>query len=48
MYSAVSEKEQGFIEYAMILILVVVIVIVILALFGPAVGGMFSTTINVI
>ncbi|MBN2549738.1 MAG: Flp family type IVb pilin [Anaerolineales bacterium] len=40
------EKGQGMVEYALILVLVAVVVIVILALFGPAVGNMFSNVIH--
>ena len=36
-------RGQGLVEYALILALVAIIVIVILALFGSAVGNMFST-----
>ena len=43
-----EEKGQGLLEYALIITLVAVIVIVILALLGPAVGRMFSNTINAI
>jgi len=45
MLSAVSEKGQGLVEYALILVLVVIIVIVILAILGPAIGNMFSTVV---
>jgi pilus assembly protein Flp/PilA len=40
-----ASKGQGLVEYALILLLVALIVIVMLALFGPAVGNMFSTVI---
>ncbi len=40
-----SEKGQGLLEYALILVLVVVIVLVTLFFIGPAVGRMFSTVI---
>jgi len=43
-----SEKGQGLVEYALILVLVALIVIVILALLGPAVGGVFSNIISLI
>ncbi len=39
------QRGQGLVEYAMILVLVAVIVIIILALFGSAVGNMFSYVI---
>lgn len=37
---------QGMLEYAMILALVAVVVIVVLALFGPAIGDMFSSVVD--
>ena len=37
-----SQKGQGLVEYALILVLVAVVVLLILAVFGPAVGNMFS------
>ena len=36
---------QGLVEYALIMGLVAVVVIVVVALFGPAVGNMFSTVV---
>jgi pilus assembly protein Flp/PilA len=38
-----AEKGQGLVEYALILVLVAIVVIVMLALFGSAVGNMYST-----
>lgn len=35
-------QGQGLIEYALILVLVSLIVIVVLAIFGPAMGNIFS------
>jgi pilus assembly protein Flp/PilA len=43
-----SEKGQGLVEYALILVLVAIVVIVILALLGPAIGDVFSNIINLI
>ena len=43
MVDGTAEKGQGLVEYALILLLVALVVIVMLALFGPAVGNMFST-----
>jgi len=37
-----SERGQGLVEYALILVLVAVVVIAILALLGPAIGNVFS------
>ncbi len=39
---------QGLIEYALILVLVAIIVIVIVAVFGSAVGNLYSNVINAI
>ena len=41
-----SEKGQGLVEYALILVLVSVVVIAILALLGPAIGNVFSEIKN--
>lgn len=41
-----SEKGQGLVEYALILVLVAVVVIVILALLGPAIGNVFSNIVR--
>jgi pilus assembly protein Flp/PilA len=46
MNVAITEKGQGLMEYALILVLVAVIVLVILVLIGPAVGTMFSSVIR--
>ena len=37
---------QGLVEYALIILLVGVVVIVLVALFGTAVGNMFSSVIT--
>jgi len=39
-------RGQGLVEYALIILLVGVVVIVFVALFGTAVGNMFSTVIT--
>ena len=43
----ISSKDpgQGLVEYALIMLLVAIIVIVVLALFGPAIGNLYSTVI---
>ena len=41
-----TEKGQGLVEYALILVLVALIVIVIVAIYGPAVGNMFSNVVS--
>ena len=40
-----SNKGQGLVEYAMIMLLVALIVLVVVALLGPAVGNMYSTIV---
>jgi pilus assembly protein Flp/PilA len=45
LYSPRTEG-QGLVEYALILMLVAIIVIVIVALFGSALGNMYSNVIN--
>ena len=41
-----SPRGQGLVEYALIILLVGVAVIVLVALFGAAVGNLFSTVIT--
>jgi pilus assembly protein Flp/PilA len=41
-----APRGQGLVEYALIILLVGIVVIVLVALFGTAVGNMFSTVIN--
>ncbi len=41
-----QDQGQGLVEYALILVLVAVVVIVILALFGSALGNLFSTIVR--
>jgi len=48
MLSALKERGQGLVEYALILVLVAVVVIVILALLGPAIGNVFSRIVSAI
>jgi pilus assembly protein Flp/PilA len=38
-------KGQGLVEYALLIALVALLVIIILALFGSAVGNMFSNIV---
>ncbi len=40
------DKGQGLVEYALILALVALVVIILLAIFGPAVGNMFSNVVS--
>ncbi len=46
MLTREASAGQGLVEYALILAFVAIIVLVVLALFGPAVGNMFSTVIT--
>ena len=48
MLFVLKEKGQGLVEYALILVFVALVVIVILALFGPALGKVFSNVIETI
>jgi pilus assembly protein Flp/PilA len=48
MLCASREKGQGLLEYALILVFVALVVIVMLALFGPAVGHMYSNVIDMV
>lgn len=43
-----SEKGQGLVEYALILVLVALVVIVILVVLGPNIGKTFSCVISTI
>ncbi len=42
MLSAVRERGQGLVEYALILVLVSLVVIVVLLVLGPIIGNVFS------
>ena len=41
-----KDPGQGLVEYALIMLLVAIIVIVALALFGPAIGNLYSSVIQ--
>ena len=43
MKLAITEKGQGMVEYALILVLVAVVVIAAVTIMGPLVGNVFST-----
>jgi pilus assembly protein Flp/PilA len=43
MLSAINEKGQGLVEYAIILALVAIVVIAVMRLLGPKVGNTFSS-----
>lgn len=41
-----TERGQGLVEYALILVLVAVVVIVVMQLLGPIIGNVFTEIIN--
>ncbi len=41
-----TQKGQGLVEYALILVLVAIVVIAVLLLLGPVIGNAFSTVNN--
>ncbi|MGD8455549.1 MAG: Flp family type IVb pilin [Anaerolineales bacterium] len=43
-----SEKGQGLLEYALILVLVALIVIIVLQILGPEIGNVFSQIISML
>jgi len=43
MLSAINEKGQGLVEYAIILAFVAIVVIAIMRLLGPKIGNTFSS-----
>ncbi len=43
MLSAIEEKGQGLVEYAIILALVAIVVIAVMRLLGPKIGNTFSS-----
>lgn len=46
MLFSTSEKGQGLVEYALILVLVAIVVIAALMILGPLIGNVFSTINN--
>ena len=46
MLFAKSERGQGLVEYALILVLVAIVVIAVLMLLGPIIGNVFSSINN--
>ena len=42
------EEGQGLVEYALIIVLVALVVIALIALFGPAVGNLFSNIVRAV
>ena len=43
MKTSITERGQGMVEYALILVLIAVVVIVALTIMGPLIGAVFST-----
>jgi pilus assembly protein Flp/PilA len=43
MLSAIKEKGQGLVEYAIILAFVAIVVIAVVRLLGPTIGNTFSS-----
>ena len=43
MLFAPSEKGQGLVEYAIILVFVAIVVIIVMRILGPKIGNVFST-----
>lgn len=41
-----SQRGQGLVEYAMILVLVAIVVLAVLMILGPSIGSAFSTVNN--
>lgn len=41
-----TNRGQGLVEYALILVFVAIVVIVVLVLLGPSVGNMYSSIIS--
>lgn len=46
MKTSNREPGQGLVEYALIMLLVAIIVIVALALFGPAIGNLYTNVVQ--
>lgn len=40
------EDGQGLVEYALIILFVAIVVVAVLLIFGPAVGNLYSTVVN--
>lgn len=43
MFFSSTEKGQGLVEYALILVMVAIVVIAALMILGPIIGNVFST-----
>ncbi len=48
LYLPESERGQGLVEYALILVLVAMVVVLIVVVLGPQIGNLFSRVTNAI
>lgn len=46
MLTGKTDRGQGLVEYALILVFVAIVVIVVLAILGPSVGNMYSNIVS--
>ena len=46
MKNSQTQKGQGLVEYALVLVLVAIVVVAVLMLLGPIIGNVFSTLNN--
>ena len=46
LYQSISEKGQGLMEYALILVLIAVVVVAVLVVFGPFLGNLYSDVVD--
>ena len=46
LFNLQSEKAQGIVEFAFILVLIAVVVILVLITLGPSVGNMYSQVVD--
>ena len=48
LYHPPSEKGQGLVEYALILVFLAIVVIAVMLVFGPSLSNMYSRVSNLI
>lgn len=46
MLTMQTDRGQGLVEYALILVFVAIVVIVVLVILGPSVGNMYSNIVS--
>jgi pilus assembly protein Flp/PilA len=46
LYHPPQERGQGLVEYALILVLIAVVVVGVLVAFGPFLGNLYSSVVN--